>query len=178
MIKFPKKKYDVIYADPPWGSNTQFYRDAKRGNSPHYPLMSVMDIKSLPVSSICSDNSTLLLWVVDSQIPDALSVISSWGFVYKTVGFTWVKKTATGKNHFGVGAWTRKNPEICLLATRGSPKRESASVTQIQEHKVREHSRKPDEIRLEIVKLLGDIPRIELFARQKTKGWDVWGNEV
>ena len=178
QIPFPDKKYQIIYADPPWDSNSQFGRDKKRGNEQHYPLMTIDDIKNLPVESIADENCVLFLWVVDTQLQDALETIKSWGFTFKTVGFTWVKETKHGKDHFGVGMWTRKNPEMCLLATKGKPKRFSAGVRQLQRHKVREHSRKPDEIRDEIIRLCGDIPRIELFCRFTQSGWDVWGNEV
>lgn len=178
QIQFPNKKYKVIYADPPWHSNSQFGRDKKKGNAQHYPLMSVECIKDLPVRDISDDNCILFLWVVDTQLQDALDTIQAWGFTYKTVAFTWAKETTSGKDHFGVGMWTRKNPEICLLATKGSPKRISASVRQLQRHKVREHSRKPDAIRNEIVTLCGNVPRIELFCRHPEDGWDVWGNEV
>jgi N6-adenosine-specific RNA methylase IME4 len=178
MIPFPDKKYQVIYADPPWNSNTQFGRDKNKGNQQHYPLMTMADIKALPVNNLADKNCILFLWVVDTQLFDAKDVIDAWGFTYKTVGFTWAKKTVTGKDHFGVGMWTRKNPEMCLLATKGSPKRVSAGVRQLQNHTVRAHSQKPDAIKDEIVRLVGDLPRIELFARQKTPGWDVWGNEV
>ena len=172
------KKYKIIYADPPWNSNSQFGRDKKRGNEQHYPLMDLEAIKNLPIKEIADDDCVLFLWVVDTQLFDAKQVIESWGFTYKTVGFTWAKLTVTGKDHFGVGMWTRKNPEMCLLATKGKPKRANAGVRQLQRHKVREHSRKPDEIRNSIVTLCGDIPRVELFSRQCHEGWDVWGNEV
>jgi N6-adenosine-specific RNA methylase IME4 len=171
-------KYSIIYADPPWDGTYLFTRDRVIGKKPYYPLMKTDDIKRMPVRDLSAENSTLLLWVTDSYIPDALDVIKAWGFEYKTIAFTRVKETSTGKDFYGVGRWTRKNPEICLLATKGNPKRMSAGVRQLQRHQVREHSRKPDEIRGEIVKLLGDLPRIELFARQKFDGWDVFGNEV
>jgi N6-adenosine-specific RNA methylase IME4 len=172
------KKYNIIYADPPWNSNSQFGRDKKKGNEQHYPLMDLEDIKALPIRDLADKDCILFLWVVDTQLFDAKDVIESWGFQYKTVGFTWVKETVTGKDHFGVGMWTRKNPEMCLIATKGKPKRINAGVRQCQRYLVREHSRKPDEFRDEIVKLCGDLPRIELFARQKIDGWDSWGNEV
>jgi N6-adenosine-specific RNA methylase IME4 len=177
-VPFPNKKYNIIYADPAWSSNTQFGRDKKKGNPQHYPLMTTEKIMELPVGDIADDDSVLFLWVVDNQLQDGLSLIKKWGFNYKTVAFTWVKLTKNYKDHFGVGVWTRKNPEICLLATRGKPKREKANVRQLQKHIVREHSRKPDEIRTEIINLCGDLPRIELFAREKVDGWDCWGNEV
>jgi len=140
--------------------------------------MSTEDIIALPVRDISSADCVLFLWVVDTQLFDAKEVIDAWGFTYKTVGFTWAKETTTGKDHFGVGMWTRKNPEMCLLATRGRVVRKDAGVRQLQRHPVREHSRKPDEFRSEIVRLVGDLPRIELFARRSAPGWDVWGNEV
>lgn len=174
----PRKKYQIIYADPPWDSNSQFGRDKEKGNEQHYPLMPLDAIKQLPIDSIADENCVLLLWVVDTQIFDAKEVIEAWGFTYKTVAFTWAKETATWKDHFGPGMWTRKNPEMCLLATKGHPKRQDQSIRQLQRYEVREHSRKPDEFREEIVRLCGDVPRIELFARQVTPGWDGWGNEV
>ena len=79
---------------------------------------------------------------------------------------------------WGLGHWTRANAELCLLATKGSPKRQSARVHQIVMTPVEAHSKKPDVVRDKIVALAGDVPRIELFARQATPGWDVWGNEV
>ena len=140
--------------------------------------MTLEDICNLPIAELADSNCILFLWVVDTQLFDAGEVIKAWGFTYKTLGFTWAKEKVTGKDHFGVGMWTRKNPEMCLIATKGKIKRLNAGVRQLQRYKVREHSRKPDEFRSEIVKLVGDLPRIELFARQKVEGWDVWGNEV
>ena len=170
--------YSIIYADPPWDSNSQFGRDKRKGSTQHYPLLSLDRIKSLDVASAASDDCVLFLWAVDAQLPGALDVIDAWGFKYKTVAFNWVKETSTGKDHFGVGMWTRKNPELCLLATRGKPRRESAAVRQLQRHRIREHSRKPDEIRDEIVRLCGDLPRLDMFARTSAPGWATWGNET
>jgi N6-adenosine-specific RNA methylase IME4 len=119
QVPFPNKKYQIIYADPPWNSNSQFGRDKKKGNEQHYPLMTLEDIKKLPVSGMSDENCVLFLWVVDTQLFEAKEVIDAWGFKYKTVGFTWNKLTETGKDSFGVGMWTRKNPEMCLLATKG-----------------------------------------------------------
>ena len=134
-------------------------------------------VLQLPVKQITDNNCVLFLWVMDAQMPLALSVISAWGFEYKTVAFTWVK-LAKEKYHFGGGNWTRSNPEQCLLAMRGKIKRQSASVRQLIVERRREHSRKPDRVRDDIIQLVGDLPRIELFARQRTPGWDVWGDEV
>ena len=182
------KKYQIIYADPPWnlhGINKKGIVTSRDSpNNPkydhlnQYTSMSHTDIGSLPIKGLTDDNCVLFLWVVDNSLPFVFDIITKWGFTYKTVGFTWVKKTITGKDVFGMGQWTRNNPEMCLFATKGTPKRVNFGVRQLQRYTVREHSRKPDEFRDEIIKLVGNLLRIELFARQKTKGWDVWGNEV
>lgn len=105
--------------------------------------------------------------------------MQEWGFIYKTCGFTWIKKNRKSDSLFwGLGYWTRANAELCLIGTKGNPKRVSKSVHQVIMSPIREHSRKPDEARKRIVELMGDIPRIELFARQEFEGWDCWGNEV
>lgn len=170
-----KKKYSIIYADPPWKYNNKL-----RTVETHYNTMCIDDIKLLPVQSICEDNCVLFLWVTFPLLQEGLDVIKSWGFEYKTVGFTWVKLNKRKSTYFvGVGSYTRSNTELCLLATKGkSLKRISHSVSQVVDTKIREHSRKPDVIRTNIVELFGDLPRIELFARQEFPGWDVWGNEV
>lgn len=169
------KKYNIIYADPPWMFN---FANRNLKNKAHlYQTMKPGDIIGLPIKEISDKDCVLFLWVMNSEIPLALEVIKSWGFKYKTVAFTWVK-TRKNKYHFGGGNWTRSNPELCLLATKGKPKRISASIRNLCISSLREHSRKPDEIRDSIIKLCGDLPRIELFARVKTPGWDVWGNEV
>ena len=178
IIPFPNKKYQIIYADPPWNFNFNKRNGlSDKAKSRLYPTMNADELKSLPVSNLAEDNAILFLWVMNSELPLALECINLWGFTYKTVAFFWVKTT---KNtfHFGGGNWTRSNPEICLLATRGQIKRKSASVRNLVVSPLREHSRKPDNIRENIIELVGDLSRIELFARQKTEGWDVWGNEV
>jgi len=113
------------------------------------------------------------------MLPEAIETIKRWGFKYKTVAFTWVKENKKSDGYFtGLGYWTRANPEMCLLATKGKPKRLSKAVKQLIISKRQEHSKKPDEIRDRIIQLCGDLPRIELFARQKVKGWDYWGDQV
>ena len=141
--------------------------------------MSVQDIKDMPVQDIADDNCILFLWVTFPNLIEGIDTIEAWGFTYKTCAFNWVKRNKREHSWFwGMGYWTRSNGEICLLATKGSPKRMSKSVHQIVDEPIREHSRKPDCIRERIVELCGDLPRIELFARQKTKGWDYFGNEI
>ena len=170
------KKYQIIYADPPW----QYKRKAGQGiASDHYPTMSLQEICNLPVGNLADKNCALFLWVTFPQLREGLSVIQAWGFQYKTVAFVWVKQNKKADTLFlGLGHWTRSNAEICLLATRGTIRRKSAYVSQIILSHIEKHSKKPDEARDRIVELIGDVPRIELFARQATPGWDVWGNEI
>ena len=113
-----------------------------------------------------------------SKLNEVFDVIKAWGFEYKTVAFTWVKKYRNGDNFMGMGRWTRANAEVCLLATKGKPKRISASVRQIIESVPERHSKKPDIVRDKIVELCGDLPRIELFARERAEGWSSWGLEI
>lgn len=131
------------------------------------------------MSEIAAENCVLFMWTTIPFLRQSFEVIESWGFRYKTVAFVWIKKNRKADSLFwGNGYWTRANAELCMLATRGHPKRESAAVHQVILTHIEEHSKKPQEARERIVKLMGDVPRIELFARQKTDGWDVWGNEV
>ena len=141
--------------------------------------MNIKDICNLPVEKIASKDCILFMWMTFPTLQESLKVIESWGFKYKTVAFVWIKQNKKAPTLFwGLGFWTRANAEICILATKGNPKRISAKVHQVIISPVEEHSKKPDETRKRIVELVGDLPRIELFARSKTKGWDVWGNEV
>lgn len=174
------KKYNIIYADPPWTfKNYSQKGKAHSAAENHYKCMSKADIQALPVQNIAADDCVLLLWATFPCLQEALELISKWGFTYKTCGFTWVKRNKKSDSWFwGLGYWTRSNAEVCLLATKGNPKRVSKSVHQVCDARVQEHSRKPDEIRERIVELCGDLPRIELFARQTTSGWDCWGNET
>lgn len=119
------------------------------------------------------------LWATFPKLPEALRLIEAWGFQYKTVGFVWVKTNPSGNGFFlGLGWWTRSNAEICLLAVRGKPKRQCAGISQLIISPRERHSKKPDIVRNLAVTLVGDVPRIELFARETSTGWDVWGNEV
>ena len=175
----PDKKYQIIYADPPWKFiGWSKNKSGKKSPANHYQVQDLDWIKNLSVNKLADKNCCLFLWVTYPTLEISFEVIKSWGFNYSTVAFTWAKQTKYSKWHMGCGYWTRANPEICLLATIGHPKRISKSVRNLVISKLREHSRKPDEVRDSITKLCGDLPRIELFAREKTEGWDVWGNEV
>ena len=175
--ELPAGKFGIIYADPPWKFETWSEKGKGRSAEQHYPTMPLEDIKNLSVNELAYENCALFLWAVSPMLPQALEVMESWGFIYKTVAFTWIKEDTKGDIFKGLGFWTRSNAEFCLLGTRGMPKRNSSDVSQIIISKREEHSKKPDEIRDRIVELMGDLPRIELFARNERKGWVSWGNE-
>jgi len=173
------KKYKVIYADPPWE-----YKESGGGNRGTaglpYPTMATNDICNLPVQKISHDDCILFIWATFRKLPECLKVIRAWGFEYYGLGFNWVKTNSKSDSVFwGMGYYTRQNPEICLIATKGGKfkplVRNIHSVVMSQRE---EHSKKPDVVRENIVKIIGDVTRVELFARQKTNGWDTWGNEL
>lgn len=176
------KKYQIIYADPPW----QFRHWSRKQTTavgeyrnPPYLLMSTEDICKLPIIGMAGTDCGLFLWAVSPRLPDALEVMRHWGFTYKTVAFVWAKQNPSGLGwHFGLGKWTRANAEYCLMGVRGQPKRIGRGIAQLVVSPRGIHSHKPDEVRNRIVQLMGDLPRIELFARRKVEGWDCWGNEV
>lgn len=182
------KKFDIIYADPPWS----YYNDmsvnvdcttVKGMRRPPYPVLSSKDIKQIPVNNIAKDNAILFIWTTDYHLQKCIEVIESWGFIYKTIGFVWAKKNKQGKQCSMMGAYTKKSGcEICLIATRGKHAHKMVKnhkVNSFIEHPREEHSKKPDIIRQSILELVGsDLQCIELFARHHFQGWDCWGNEV
>lgn len=182
-IPFPNKKYNIIYADPPWKYNGVWGSGSKKAlvqgkaneaKSIPYPCMSIEEIKNLQISSIADDNCELYLWTTQKYLPVVFEVIKSWGFKYCQT-LTWCK-TPMGTGQCGVFCPTT---EFLILARRGkSPVVERINTTWWNVKRQKRHSKKPDFFRDLIVSIYGDIPRIELFARQKTEGWDVWGNEV
>ena len=182
-MELPNKKYNIIYADPPWSFKNYNNKTSNTNADHHYPCMTMEEIKKFPVADLADKDCILFLWCTDPLLNQQIEVISSWGFTYKTVGFYWVKENKT-KDIFtsrfwkGTGYWTRANPEICLLGTRGKPKRIGFNVDKLVIANRNIHSKKPDCIRDKIVELMGDLPRIELFARTRCKGWDSYGDEL
>ena len=167
------RKYDIIYADPPW------HYDDKTNNRPggHYTRMTVEDICALPIQRIISENSILFIWGTWTHNREIHDVIDAWGFHFKTAAFVWIKQYSTGKDIIGMGHWTRANTEYCLLATHGNPKRINNNISQIIKSIPRKHSQKPDIVRNKIVRLCGDVPRLEMFGRSAMHGWDTFGND-
>lgn len=174
----PPTKYKALLVDPPWSFLTRSAKGKGRSAERHYQCLSLDDIKALPVSNLASKDCILFLWTTHPMLKNTFSVLEAWGFEYKTVAFTWIKTYAkSGKYFVGMGYWTRANPELCLLATKGRPKRLAKDVQELIVSPVREHSRKPDEIYDRIERLV-EGPYLELFARCERPGWDVFGNEV
>lgn len=188
----PRNDYEIVYADPAWRHVTWSARGKGKSPERHYDCMSLEDIKAIPVGDWCAKNAALFIWGLDHMLPQTLEVIDAWGFTFKTVAFNWPKlrkrfnpaEFMTGQEFversfpIGTGYWTRANPELCLFATRGKPKRVGKGVRRLVVDPVREHSRKPDRIRDDIVALLGDKPRLEMFARTAPEGWDAVGDEI
>ena len=182
-MNFPDKKYQIIYADPSWDYTNKVFRTHRINKyagsaSWHYDTMSVNEIKNLPVKEIADKNCILFLWTTFPNLQEGLDVIKAWGFTYKTLGFSWLKlNKKNGKLFFGIGHYTKSNCEVCLIGVKGKPKIIDDTISSAIISPRQEHSRKPNIIRDKIVQLCGDLPRIELFARQKIPNWDAWGDD-
>ena len=179
------KKYKIIYADPPWkyGSksavNNSTGAEAKKLEE-HYPQMSLKELCNMDIESIADSDCALFMWVTDSHLNEAIEVYKAWGFKFKTIAFNWIKTTSKGNFCKNVGPWTMKSSEICLIGTRGTMskyKLENNIESLIIAERTK-HSRKPEEARRRIERLFGDLPRLEMFARKASEGWDVFGNEA
>ena len=174
------EEYSIIYADPPWNytATGQSIPSRSKEGQP-YIAMRMIDIYDYKIPKTNKD-CILFMWATSPLMPEALYTMKSWGFEYKTIAFTWIKKNKKNKdtNFWGMGSWTRSNPEFCLLGVKGKPKSVSHSVHSVIEAPLQEHSKKPDIVRDKIVELCGDKKRIELFARDKFEGWESWGDQL
>lgn len=187
-MKSETKKYNVIYADPPWAYKVWSKKGSGRSAESHYSNQSINSLKAVNIPAICEQNCVLLMWATFPCLQDAFVLAEAWGFIYKTVAFTWIKQNKNDNKLFmGMGYYTRANAEVVLLFTKGKQlKRICRNVQQVLISKRGDHSQKPSEIRERIVCLFGDVPRVELFARSSNDlfadnefaGWDVFGNEV
>lgn len=182
MEELPRNHFGAILADPPWHFQT-WGEGGNRNVTSKYQTMQPDEICSMPVLDIAADDCILFIWICWPKLIEAINVIEAWGFQYKTCAFCWVKGNSLPlfpedfKDKMGLGYWTRANSEVCLLATRGKPKRLDAGVRQVIQAPLREHSRKPDGVHERIERLVAG-PYLELFARAPRKGWTVWGNET
>ena len=194
LEKEPNDLYSIIYADPPWSYTRTIGNGVlkRRNGEVYYNSMSVSELKALGshMRRITRKNSALLIWATMPCLPDAIKVMESWGFKYKTCWATWVKTNKAGdKPFFGVGYYTRSNAELCLLGVKGKiasfkklvdgeiREGNPNSLSSICIERPRQHSRKPSSVRDNIVTFFGDVPRLELFAREQTLGWSVLGNQ-
>ena len=183
MIK--QKKYKIIYADPPWHYGSKSAINNSTGNeikplSDHYGTMSLRDLKNLPVKSMLDEDAACFMWVTDSHLDEAIKLFKAWGFKYKTIAFNWIKTTNKGNHCKNVAPWTMKSSEVCLFGTRGAMTKYKIAnnIESLVIAERSKHSQKPEEVRLRIERLFGDLPRLEMFARTATEGWDVFGNEA
>jgi len=187
--KLPNKKFDIIYADPPWdyGGKLQFDKSSKSVDkidisrnifissaSFKYPTLKLKELMKLPVQEIAKNDCLLFMWTSNPHLFQAIQLGKAWGFEYRTIAFIWDKM-----NH-NPGQYTLSNCEVCLVFKRGRiPKpRGARNVQQLIRSPRRKHSEKPDEVREAIEKMFPTQERIELFARHKTNGWDIWGLDV
>ena len=175
-----KKRYQVIYADPAWQfGNKKTGGSMTSGASNQYSVMSIDDLKNLPVEKIADENCVLVMWWIGAMPQEAIDLVNAWGFTIKNMnGFVWRKLTVKGLPFFGMGFWTRAGSESAVIAVKGKAKPDNRGVRAVIEARAGRHSEKPNVFRKEIVKLCGDIPRIELFSRMEVEGWDCWGNEI
>jgi len=191
--------YKVIYVDPPWTYDNARSDNAKLGGS-KYDKMTMAELKDLPIKDLGQEDCGLFMWATLPKLPEAIELMKSWEFTFTTVPFVWIKtdrlartirhQTSTSQEPFhseealmlkdiysGMGSWTNGNAEIVLFGKRGAPKRKKKNIKQIVIAPLGRHSAKPPEVRDRIVSVMGNVSRIELFARENTKGWDAWGNE-
>jgi len=180
-----QKKYNVIYADPPWHYGSKAAVNNAKGSkikalSEHYNTMSLAELKTMPIKNITADDAACFMWVTDSHIDEAIEILKAWGFKYKTIAFNWIKTTSKGNYCKNVAPWTMKSSEICLIGTKGAmtKHKQANNIESLVFAERTKHSRKPAEVRDRIEKLFGDLPKLELFARETSLGWDVFGNEV
>jgi site-specific DNA-methyltransferase (adenine-specific) len=181
--ELPKKKYDIIYADPPW----LYYGDPNKDQAAgkHYSCMTEHELCGLSVQSICREPTVLFLWSTSPMLQEAIGVMNAWGFYYFGVAYVWVKTAKDGHIINGQGvrpSFTKSTTEYVLA---GSTQKKGRTFPILNEGQAQvvlaqrgEHSEKPAVVRDRIIELLGDRPRIELFARQHVAGWDAWGLEA
>ena len=175
------KKYQTIYADPPWQFQNRTGKVApehKRLN--RYPTMTIEDIKSMPIADLADEKCHLYLWVPNALLPDGLAVMKAWGFEYKT-NLIWEKVRKDGyPDGRGVGFYFRNVTEILLFGIKGNNNRTldpGRSQVNLLRAMKREHSRKPDEF-VDLIEACSPGPYLELFARGDRPGWDMWGNQA
>lgn len=190
-VILPPGPFGCILADPPWSFLTYGKKRTipHRAAEEHYQTMTAQELQAMPVADVAARDCALFMWIVDSHLDEALDLGRAWGFSFKTMALIWLKREPLDERQPGfflplphaadisMGYWTRKQAEVCLLFTRGKPRRLSRAVRQVIEAPRREHSRKPDETFDRVEALVGG-PYLELFAREARPGWTAWGNQT
>lgn len=176
--------YRALVADPPWSFQSYTAAVGTRAAARHYRVMGLNDLMALPVPDLAARDSHLFLWTTGPHLPQALRLMTAWGFTYSSLAMTWIKLRRNHSGawserdlHLGLGYTFRKNSEIVLLGRRGRAKRLARDVPEVIVSPVREHSRKPDEAYARIVRYCTG-PHIELFARERRPGWLAWGDQT
>ena len=180
-MELPNKKYQIIYADPPWdiGGYQKELRNGFTARELPYGTMSDSDIINLPIQNIVSDDAILFMWCCDSKIPLIESIMTAWGFNFRCLGFIWNKKAkTTNGTNAPYSMFTRRSCEYCFIGVRGKYLIKRHDINQLVSTPKSDHSSKPGTFRTLIIQLCGDLPRIELFTRDNIEGWDAWGNQV
>ena len=187
--ELPEKKYDVIYADPPWdyGGKLQFDKSSTSVDKIDpdknifissanfkYPTVKTKDLKKIPVNEIANEDCLLFMWVTNPHLAQGIELGKAWGFEYKTVAFVWDKMI------HNPGQYTMSYCELCLVFKKGRiPKpRGVRNIKQLLHAPRTKHSEKPMQVLENIEKMFPTQGKIELFARNKPQGWDVWGLDV
>lgn len=199
-------KYNILLLDPPWKYNNRANHKTRfRGGAcGHYPLMTMQEIASLPLGTMAAKDCALMMWCTFPYLDEQIKLFAHWGFRFRTMFLTWIKLNPRGYDipqddpnykptkeyirysgdglyhspFFGVGYYSKSNPEVCLLGMRGQLPTISDAVSSVIMAPRREHSRKPTEQYAKIESVFGDVPRAELFARAGQPGWDVAGNGI
>jgi N6-adenosine-specific RNA methylase IME4 len=184
----PRNDYRIVLADPPWQydlwkgkSKDAAARTRRRVVEDVYDTLPLETIKALPVKGACDKDAVLLLWVTMPLLREGLAVIEAWGFAFETALWAWGKLNADGSPAVGIGRYTRSNVELCLLATRGDGVEPvpDAAVSDLLLSRRGKHSEKPMRQYDLIDAVFGrEVPRVELFARQRMARWDAWGFEA
>jgi N6-adenosine-specific RNA methylase IME4 len=170
--------YGVILADPPWRYETRSTKGQEKSPSRHYKTMSFDEIAYLPVHMLAADDSMLVLWTSAPHLKESIEIMEDWGFDFVTAG-AWAKQSKTGEKWaFGTGFVYRSAAEFYLVGKIGNPRIAVKNIRNLIIAPVREHSRKPDEMHEQIERMFPDVPRCELFGRQRRPGWDVFGDEA
>lgn len=176
---FPKKQYQILYADPPWDYKGQLQHTGIGGKDSggariHYPTISVNEMAKWNIAAISTQNSLLFMWSSSPHLDQAIMLGKTWGFQWATVAFVW------DKCRVNPGFYTMSQCELCLVFKRGTipQPRGMRNIRQLVQAKRTRHSEKPDEVRRRIDEMFPEQSKIELFARKKVDGWDVWGLEI